>query len=86
MYQPILIGLRRTRQLKPGGIPLATARRTYLTGLMPWHARLLKYLARRGFEILFVGSWFSHWSISLCFKPSLQAAVHSQRSAPARLV
>jgi hypothetical protein len=24
------------------------------TGLMPWHTRLLKYLARRGFEILFV--------------------------------
>src|SRR5262249_43010069 len=40
-----------------------------LNGLIPWHARLLKlkHLARRGFDILFVASWFFHWSISLCF-------------------
>ena len=35
-----------------------------LNGLIPWHARLLKPLARRGFDILFVASWFFHWSIS----------------------
>jgi hypothetical protein len=46
--------------------------------------RLLKYLARRGFDILFVASWFYDWSI-LCLKPRLQAAaVRSRRPGALR--
>ena len=40
---------------------------------MPKRARLLKYLARRGFEISSRSQFvFSHWSMNLYFEPSLK--------------
>ena len=45
--------------------------------------RLLKCLAGRRFEISSVVSWFPHRTISLCFKPSLQAGRHRGQTAGA---